>query len=146
MVPGKRRSAAADPFEPFVGYCRAPLADDPHRWAATLLDEIAELGYDGGYSTFTRALRRYQLRPHCERCQVFRGRDVAIIAHRRVRRSSGTGWSCRTRRRAAGAGKQAHLLVGALAHSSKWCGVLAEAEEFPHLVEASTRCSGGSVG
>lgn len=35
-----------------------------------------------------------------------------------------------------GAGKQAHLLVGALAHSSKWRGVLADAEDFPHLVEA----------
>ncbi|GAA5025396.1 hypothetical protein [Actinopolymorpha pittospori] len=35
-----------------------------------------------------------------------------------------------------GVGKRAHLLVGALAHSSKWRGVLANAEDFPHLVEA----------
>ncbi|KFU75785.1 helix-turn-helix domain-containing protein [Amycolatopsis lurida] len=47
VVPGKRRSAGQDPFEPFVGYCRARLADDLHLWAATLLDEIAELGYPG---------------------------------------------------------------------------------------------------
>lgn len=80
-TPGKRRPAGPDPFGPFVQYCQLRLADDPHLWASTLLDEITALGYDGGYSTFTRALRRYQLRPHCEPCQTTRGRDVAIIAH-----------------------------------------------------------------
>lgn len=30
----------------------------------------------------------------------------------------------------------AHLLVGALAHSGRWRGVLADAEDFPHLIEA----------
>lgn len=30
----------------------------------------------------------------------------------------------------------AHLLVGSLAHSSRWRGVLAESEDQPHLVEA----------
>lgn len=30
----------------------------------------------------------------------------------------------------------AHLLVGALAHSSKWRGVLAPCEDQPHLIEA----------
>lgn len=38
-----------------------------------------------------------------------------------------TGW---------GVGRHAHLLVGALAHSGRWRGVLAEAEDFPHLIEA----------
>ncbi|GAA1249842.1 hypothetical protein GCM10009609_11520 [Pseudonocardia aurantiaca] len=42
VVPGKRRPEGPDPFEPFVAYCRAPLADDPHLWPATLLDEVAE--------------------------------------------------------------------------------------------------------
>ncbi|MGW5649694.1 IS21 family transposase [Saccharopolyspora sp. NPDC003762] len=136
VVPGKRRSAAADPFEPFVGYCRARLDDDPHLWATTLLDEIAELGYDGGYSTFTRALRRYQLRPHCEPCQVSRGRDVAIITHPPGEETQWDWLELPDPPASWGAGKQAHLLVGALAHSSKWRGVLADAEDFPHLVEA----------
>ncbi|GAA4996559.1 hypothetical protein GCM10023205_82230 [Yinghuangia aomiensis] len=35
-----------------------------------------------------------------------------------------------------GVGSHAHLLVGALAHSSRWRGVLAESEDLPHLVEA----------
>src|SRR5207248_11094256 len=58
--PGRRKPSGPDPFEPFVAYCRTRLADDPHVWASTLLDEVAELGYRGGYSTFTRALRRYE--------------------------------------------------------------------------------------
>ncbi|MGW3955064.1 hypothetical protein ACWEKM_29950 [Streptomyces sp. NPDC004752] len=65
---------------PFLNYCRQRLADDPHLWAA-LFDEIIELGYQGGYSTFTRALRRHDVRPHCEQCQATKGRDVAVIAH-----------------------------------------------------------------
>lgn|GEM_PF-2141808 len=35
-----------------------------------------------------------------------------------------------------GVGGTAHLLVGALSHSGCWRGVLADAEDFPHLVEA----------
>lgn len=41
--PGKRKRAEPDPFEPFVEYCRVRLADDPHVWASTLLDEVSEL-------------------------------------------------------------------------------------------------------
>lgn len=35
-----------------------------------------------------------------------------------------------------GWGRQAHLLVGALSHSGCWRGVLADAEDQPHLIEA----------
>ena len=41
---------------------------------------------------------------------------------RRVRRRSGTGWTCRTRPPAWGWGKTAHLLVGSLAHSGPVAG------------------------
>jgi transposase len=79
-VPGCRRQPA-DAFVPFLDYCRQRLADDPHLWASTLFDEVTGLGYAGAYSTFTRALRRYQVRPHCEPCKSSTGRDVAVIAH-----------------------------------------------------------------
>ncbi len=35
-----------------------------------------------------------------------------------------------------GVGATAHLPVGSLAHSGRWRAVLAESEDFPHLVEA----------
>ncbi len=79
-VPGQRRQAP-DAIVPFLPYCRQRLADDPHLWASTLFDEVTALGYQGAYSTFTRALRRYQVRPHCEPCHASTGRNVAVIAH-----------------------------------------------------------------
>ncbi|WP_326607851.1 hypothetical protein [Streptomyces sp. NBC_01800] len=80
QVPGERRQSA-DAFVQFLEYSRQRLADDPHLWASTLFDEVKALGYAGGYSTFTRALRRYQVRPHCEPCHAASGRNVAVIAH-----------------------------------------------------------------
>jgi hypothetical protein len=35
----------------------------------------------GAYSTFTRALRRYRVRPHCEPCHAATSRNVTVIAH-----------------------------------------------------------------
>jgi transposase len=135
-TPGVRVRSTPDEFEPFVEYCRLRLADDPHLWAVTLHDEVVDLGYPGGYSTFTRALRERALRPHCEPCSAARGRDHAIIEHPPAEETQWDwvelpdpppGW---------GVGANAHLLVGALSHSGRWRGVLADAEDFPHLVEA----------
>jgi len=135
-TPGVRARSTPDEFEPFVEYCRLRLADDPHLWAVTLHDEVMDLGYPGGYSTFTRALRERALRPHCEPCSAARGRDHAIIDHPPAEETQWDwvelpdpppGW---------GVGGNAHLLVGALSHSGRWRGVLADAEDFPHLVEA----------
>src|SRR5260370_32456864 len=64
-VPGQRRPAGPDRFEPFPEYCRIRFADDPHLWAPMLFEEVRELEYDGAYSSFTRALRARGLRPRC---------------------------------------------------------------------------------
>jgi WbqC-like protein len=75
---GYRRQPVAA-FVQFLDYCRLGLNDDPHLWSSVLFDEIVALGYLGGYSTFTRALRRHEVRPHCEPCHRSDGCDVAII-------------------------------------------------------------------
>ena len=130
------RTAPPDEFVRFLPYCRQRLSDDPHLWAATLFDEVVELGYPGAYSTFTRALRRYEARPHCEPCERSDGREHTIIEHPPGAEiqfdwvelpDPPAEWGCGTR---------AHLLVGSLAHSGRWRGVLAEAEDFAHFVEA----------
>jgi transposase len=134
--PGTRRKSVPDLIDPFVEYCRIRLSDDPHLWASTLLDELQPLGFTGSYPSLTAAMRRLGLRPACQACHAARGRDVAIINHPPGSETQfdwielpdpPAGWAC---------GKQAHLLVGALSHSSRWRGVLAESEDFPHLVEA----------
>lgn len=134
-VPGQRRQAP-DAFVPFLPYCRQRLADDPHLWASALFDEVTALGYEGAYSTFTRALRRYQVRPHCEPCHATTGRNVAVIAHPPGEEIQFDWLELPDPPESWGVGSYAHLLVGALAHSGRWRAVLAESEDFPHLVQA----------
>ena len=135
-----------DPFEAFAPYCAQRLADDPHLWAMTLFDELGDLGYPGSYPTMTRQLRLRGLRPACEPCRPAKGRPIAVIDHPAGVETQwdwvelpdpppGWGW-----------GKNAHLLVGALAHSGCWRGVLCESEDQPHLIEGLdrvTRALGG---
>jgi hypothetical protein len=82
--PGRRKPAGPDRFAP---YCRIRFGDDPHLWATTLFDEVAELGYGGSYPSFTRALRVRGLRPWV-RC-VRGGGDAGRV--RRHRTSGGRG-------------------------------------------------------
>ncbi|WP_234432682.1 IS21 family transposase [Streptomyces sp. MUSC 125] len=135
IEPGRRRQAP-DALVPFLEYCRQRLADDPHLWGSTLFDEVRELGYEGAYSTFTRALRRHQVRPHCEPCHTTAGRDAAIITHPPGEEIQFDWLELPTPPAEWGVGEHAHLLVGALAHSGRWRAVLAESEDFPHLVQA----------
>jgi transposase len=134
--PGTRRRLTPALIDPFVECCRIRLADDPHLWASTLLDELRPLGFAGSYQSLTAAITRLGLRPSCRACHPARGRDVAVIDHPAGQETQfdwvelpdpPVGWDC---------GRQAHLLVGALSHSGRWRGVLAESEDFPHLVEA----------
>ncbi|PSL57101.1 integrase-like protein [Saccharothrix carnea] len=135
-VRGRRRRTRPTVIEPFLAYCRARLADDPHLWASTLLDELVGLGFTGSYPSLTAAIREHRLRPHREPCQATRGRDVAIIAHPAGEETQWDSVELPDPPAAWGLGRHAHLLVGALAHSGRWRAVLAEAEDFPHLVEA----------
>ena len=78
---GERAPAEPDPFEPFVDYVTARLAEDPHLWAVTLFDELQTLGFDRSYPTLTRQIRARGLRPACEPCRPAKGRPVAVIDH-----------------------------------------------------------------
>ena len=145
-VAGERKPAEADPFEPFVDYVRARLSEDPHLWAVTLFDEVAGLGYDRSYPTFTRQIRVRDLRPHCEPCSATKGRANAPIEHPAGEETQWDWLELPDPPAHWGWGKNAHLLVGALAHSSKWRGTLAPAEDQAHLIDAldkTTRKLGG---
>lgn len=135
--PGVRASADPDRFERYGPYCTERLAEDPHLWATALFDEVSALGYDGGYSSFTRALRVRGLRPACEPCRPAKGRPVAIIEHPP---GAETQWDWLELPDPPGHwdgyDRKAFLLVGALAHSGKWRGVLCERADGPHLVDA----------
>ncbi len=80
--PGRRRPAGPDRFAPFGEYCRIRFGDDRHLWATALFEEVAALGYEGAYSSFTRALRRRGLRPSCDACAAAgTPSEFAVIGH-----------------------------------------------------------------
>jgi transposase len=145
-VAGQRKPAGPDPFEPFADYARARLTEDPHLWAVTLFDELLELGYDRSYPTFTRQLRNRGLRPHCEPCAGTTGRASAVIPHPPGEETQWDWLELPDPPEAWGWGPTAHLLVGSLAHSSKWRAFLAPAKDQAQLIaglDAVTRNLGG---
>lgn len=138
-VPQRRLRREPTLAEPFLEYCRLRLGEDPHLWASTLFDELTALGFAGSYPSLTAAIRAHGLRPHCEPCHASRGRDAAVITHPPGEETQWDWVELPDPPTSWGAGAHAHLLVGSLAHSGRWRAVLAESEDFPHLVEALDR-------
>jgi transposase len=133
--PGRRQPGGPDRFEPYGPYCRIRFGDDPHLWATALFDEVTELGYEGAYPSFTRALRRHGLRPSCEACAAAGvPAEFAVIDHPAGEETQWDWVELPGPPAPWGWGKHAHLLVGALSHSGAWRGVLAESEQQPYLV------------
>jgi transposase len=133
--PGERKPARPDQLAEFVGYCAQRLTDDPHLWLTTLFDEVAELGYAGSYQALTAGVRRRGLRPACEPCAAAKRRDRSLIAHPPGEETQWDWLELPDPPEHWGFGEHAHLLLGVLAHSSRWRGWLAEAEDQPHLIE-----------
>jgi transposase len=134
-APGQRVRSAVDPFEEFVEYCRLRLADDPHLWLTTLFDEVSGLGYGGSYPAFTAAIRRRSLRARCAACAGAKGRDRAVIEHPAGEETQWDWVELPDPPAAWGLAGDAHVLLGVLAHSGRWRGWIAEAEDQPHLIE-----------
>ena len=126
---GVRVVAGVSPFDRFVDYCRERLVEDPHLWSMTLFDEVVVLGFVQSYPTFTRQLRLRSLRPHCERCHAAKGRPVAIIDHPAGEETQWDWVDLPDPPAAWGWGANASLFVGALAHSGRWRGHLAESKD-----------------
>src|SRR3954462_11662397 len=80
-VAGRRARTEADPFEPFAGYCRERLGEDPHLWPPPLCDGVLELASPRPSPPSPRQLRARGLRPACEPCRPARDRPVAVIEH-----------------------------------------------------------------
>ena len=128
--PGVRERAELDPFDRFEPYVRQRLTDDQHVWATVLFDEVAALGYERSYQTFTRQLRDRQLRPHCEPCSASNGRAHVDIEHPPGEEIQwdwleldDTPW-----------GAKAYVLVGALSRSSRCRVWFSDSDDQAHLV------------
>ncbi|TAM66989.1 MAG: IS21 family transposase [Microbacteriaceae bacterium] len=138
-TPGERKRVEPDAFVAFVAYVTARLTEDPHLWAATLLDELRPLGFTGSYQTLTRQVRDRGLRPACTACAHVTKRPNAIIEHPAGEETqfdwvelpdAPAGWAFPT--------KRAYVLVGSLAHSGVWRAVISPSMDLPHLLAAMT--------
>lgn len=134
-VAGERARSGEDPFEPFVDYVRARLAEDPHLWSSTLCDELTGLGFSQSYATLTRQIRVRGLRPPCETCRPARGRATAVITHPPGEETQWDWLELPDPPPSWGWGRSACLFVGALAHSGRWRAVLAESMDQPHVID-----------
>ena len=135
QTPGVRASSVPDPFAEYVEYCRLRLAADPHLWGSTLFDEVVELGYVGSYPSFTRAIRERALRPMCGACKQGSKVDRAVIEHPPGAETQWDWVELPDPPASWAWGKSAYVLIGALPHSGRWRGWLAECTDQPHLVE-----------
>ncbi len=138
-APGQRKKPDEDPFEPFVPYVTARLAEDPHLWARTLCDELEELGYTQSYQTLTRQIRARDLRPTCEQCATAIHRPNAVIEHPPGEETQWDWLELPNPPAAWGWGSTAYLFVGSLAHSGRWRGYLAPNMTRPHVVAGLDR-------
>jgi transposase len=129
---GVRRPARPDALADYAAYVAARFVDDPHLWATALFDEVVDLGYSGSYVSFARQVRLAGLRPHCEACSGVKGRETIEIDHPA---GDEIQWDWFERRNAPWGGT-AYVLLGTLSHSGRTRGVLSEAMDQPHLVEA----------
>jgi transposase len=131
-TPGVRRPASPDALSEYSPYIAARFVDDPHLWATALFDEVVELGYGSSYVSFARQVRLAGLRPHCEACTGVKGRETIEIDHPAGEEIQ---WDWFERRKAPWNGT-AYVLLGTLSHSGRTRGVLAEAMDQAHLIEA----------
>jgi transposase len=140
-TPGVRKPAGEDSFAPFVDYVSARLREDPHLWARTLCDELEGLGFALSYQSLTRNIRARGLRPDCPACRSATDRPNAIIPHEPGDETQWDWLDLPDPPSSWGWGRMAHLLVGSLAHSSKWRGSLEPSTDQPHLVQGLDRVS-----
>jgi hypothetical protein len=135
----RRRTSGGDGFDRFDVYVRARLREDPHLWATTLFDELVALGFEQSYPTLTRQIRGRGLRPHCEACATAKRRAVAVIEHPPGEETQWDWLELPNPPPSWGCGKTVSVLVGALSHSGKWRGRLAESTDQPHLIDSLDR-------
>ncbi|BBZ42110.1 transcriptional regulator [Mycobacterium conspicuum] len=145
-APRVRVRPGPDPFDPFVDYVTARLIEDPHLWARTLYDELEDLGFGLSYQSLTRNIRTRSLRPVCEACRSATQRPNAVIPHAPGDETQWDWLELPDPPQSWGWGKTAHLLVGSLAHSGKWRGLLTPSEDQPHLVAGLDRVARGLGG
>ncbi|TML95309.1 MAG: IS21 family transposase [Actinobacteria bacterium] len=120
-------------LEPFRAYIEARFADDAHLEATVLFRELVDAGFARSYPTLLRELRRLELRPVCLVCQHRRGEAVTVELEHPPGEEIQWDW---LELPETPWGEPCSALLGALAHSGRFRGVLCEQMTFGHLAGA----------
>jgi transposase len=127
------REPAPSCLGPFQAYIEARFEDDAHLEATVLFRELVDAGFDRSYPTLVRELRRLELRPVCLVCQHRRGGAVTVEIEHPPGEEIQWDW---LELHETPWGDPVFALIGALAHSGRFRGVLCEQMTFGHLAGA----------
>jgi transposase len=127
------RQPAPSCLEPFRAYVEARFADDAHLEATVLFRELVDAGFARSYPTLLRELRRLELRPVCRVCRHRRGDAVTVALEHPPGEEIQWDW---LELHETPWGEPCFALLGALAHSGRFRGVLCEQMTFGHLAGA----------
>jgi transposase len=127
------REPAPSCLGPFRAYIEARFGDDAHLEATVLHRELVDAGFERSYPTLLRELRRLELRPVCVVCQHRRGDAVTVEIEHPPGEEIQWDW---LELHETPWGEPVFALVGALAHSGRFRGVLCEQMTFGHLAGA----------
>jgi transposase len=127
------RERAPSCLEPFRAYVEARFADDAHLEATVLFRELVDAGFERSYPTLLRELRRLELRPVCVVCRHRRGEAVTVELEHPLGEEIQWDW---LELHETPWGEPCFALMGALAHSGRFRGVLCEQMTFGHLAGA----------
>jgi transposase len=126
----EERTSCLDPFRPYID---ARFEDDPHLLASVLHRELAAEGFERGYSSLVKEVRRLELRPICPSCRHCRDKAPTIEIDHPPGEEIQWDW---LELEETPWGEKAYVLVGALSHSGRLRAVFCEQTTLGHLAAA----------
>jgi transposase len=133
---GQNRRPAPSCLEPFRAYLEARFVDDPRVEVTVIYRELVDAGFDRSYPTLVREIRRLELRPVCVTCQHRTGRVPTVEIEHPPGEEIQWDW---LELPVTPWGEPGFVLVGTLAHSSRFRAVFCEQMTFGHLAAAAHR-------
>jgi len=126
----RERTSCLDPFRPYIA---ARFEDDPHLLLSVLHRELAAEGFQRGYSSLVKEVRRLELRPICPSCKHCRDKAPTVEIDHPPGEEIQWDW---LELEETPWGEKAYVLVGALSHSGRFRTVFCEQTTLGHLAAA----------
>jgi transposase len=126
----EERPSCLDPYRPYIA---VRFEDDPHLLVSVLHRELVAEGFDRGYSSLVKEIRRLELRPICPSCKHCRDKAPTIEIDHPPGEEIQLDW---LELEETPWGEKAYVLVGALSHSGRFRAAFCEQTTLGHLAAA----------